>query len=61
MRLKRVIHETLMCYARKEEWEKLGDYNQLLNGLVLAVSNELRKDFSSIHKHAARDLGMLKP
>lgn len=52
--LRRTIHETLQSYAKKEEWQKLGDYNQLVNGLVLAVSNELATEFHLINEDAAR-------
>lgn len=52
--LRRSINQTLEAYAKKEEWEKLGNYNQLLNGLVLAVSHDLMIEFRLMNEDAAR-------
>jgi hypothetical protein len=58
--LRRSINETLLTYAPREKWDKLGDYNQLLNGLVLAIAHDMIIEFNLIHEEAARSMGLTK-
>ena len=56
LNLRKSINETLLLFAKKEDYEKLGSYDQLLNHLVLAVSHDLMIEFRLINEDAARSM-----